>query len=118
MNDSIAMRGIFLLAAGFAAAPAFFGFYMIGGGGEWDSATERVLVGLLAVSAAVPMVAGLVMSAKRPVLGIGLVLLGTALISGLWYWAAVITAPIGLAIAAVAYFRARGNGWPNRAGAA
>lgn len=118
MNDSLATRGLFLAAVGLAVTSAFFGFYMIGGGGEWSSAAERIIVGVLVVSTAAAMLSGLIVSASRPVLGIGLVVLGAVGISVMWFWIAVITAPIGLAIASVAYFRARRTGWPKQAGTA
>jgi hypothetical protein len=35
-----------------------------------------------------------------------------------WYWMFVITVPIGVVLLAIAYFRARRNGWPRGTGTA
>jgi hypothetical protein len=51
-------------------------------------------------------------------LGAALVVVGTALISVLWYWMLVFTVPIGIVVTAIAFFRARQTGWPRRARAA
>lgn len=118
VNDSIIMRGLFLLAVGLAITPVCFGLYMTGGGGEWSSSAERIVFGLLSASTGIAMVSGLVLSTKRPELGIGLVAVGAVGISVMWYWAAFITAPIGAALVFLAYFRARGTGWPRGAGTA
>lgn len=118
MNESLATRGLFLAAVGLAITPAFFGFYMIGGGGEWNSAAERIIVGLLTVSTAAAMLSGLLLSAGRPTLGIALVAVGGVGISVMWFWMAFLTGPIAIGLITIAYFRARRTGWPKQAGTA
>ena len=115
MNESLTMRGFFLAAVAIAIAPAAFGASVIAGGGEWDSTTERVLFGSLWVVAAVTMVAGLVLSNRQPLLGIGLVALGAICMVVLWYWIPFITVPLGAALVFLAYRRARRIGWPRGA---
>lgn len=116
MNGSLVMRGVFFLALAVAVAPAGFGVSVMAGNGEWDSATERITVASLWIAAALTMAAGLALSTSRPAAGIGLLVAGVIAISALWYWIAMITIPIGIALVAIAYFRARGTGWPHGAG--
>jgi hypothetical protein len=113
MNESILQRGLLGLAILVALFPVGLGVTaVIGVNGEWDNDTERIVVGLLWVFVGCAMIAGLILSRSRPILGIGLVLGGAVTLSAMWYWIAVITLPIGLGLAAIAFFRARQSGWP------
>lgn len=116
MNESNLMRGLLALAVLVALVPIGVGaMAVIGANGDWDNDTERIVFGLLSALAGTAMLAGLILSRSRPVLGIALVLAGAAALSAMWYWIAVITLPIGLGLAAVAFFRARQSGWPRGA---
>jgi len=109
MNEPLPMRALVLLAIAVAAFPAVIGsLVLVGANGEMDG-TERALFGPLQIAIGVVIICGLAMSQRRPVLGIGLVATGTIAISGLWYWAAMITIPAGLVLIAIAYFRCRGT---------
>lgn len=102
------------LAAGLAVA-----LYLIvhslalvmGLGGDWDSAAVRTTFGLLQMVAGGAIMAGLLASARRPVLGITLVAVGAMAFSAMWYWFLVITIPVGLVLTGIAFFRARQAGW-------
>ncbi len=118
MNDSLTMRGFFLAALAVAIAPAGFGVSIFAGGGEGFSGAERAIFGSLQVAAAVTMVAGLVVSNRQPLLGIGLVALGAICMAVLWYWIPFITVPLGAALVFLAYRRARRTGWPRGASTA
>lgn len=118
MNDSLIMRGLLLAAVAAAAFPFVIGVLVAAGLNGEVSTTERLIFGPLQIIVGALIIGGLVISARRPALGIGLVVVGTLAISVMWYWAAVITIPVGVAIAAVAFFRARRTGWPKQAGAA
>ena len=111
MNESPTMRVLLLVALAIAIVPAVLGVSVIAGGGEWDSTTERVLFGALWVAAGVTMAAGLVLSTRKPPLGIGLVALGVLAIAIGWFWAPFITLPVGAALTFLAYTRARNTGW-------
>ena len=116
MNDSWTMRGLLALALAIAAFPAVIGILVaIGVNGEWGGTTERLFWGVSQTIIGTAIISGLVISARRPGLGIGLVAAGTIAISSLWYWAAMITVPIGLVLLAIAYFRAGRPSWPRGA---
>ena len=115
MNESLAMRALFVVALAIAAAPVVNGVGVIAGAGEWDSTTERVLFGLMWVAAGAAMVAGLVLSTRKPPLGIGLVAVGALFIAIGWFWIPFITIPVGGALVFLAYRRARNTGWRNGA---
>ncbi len=115
MNESLTMRGFFLAAVAIAIAPAAFGVSVIAGGGEGFSGAERATFGSLQVAAAAAMVAGLVLSTRMPLVGIGLVALGAICMAVLWYWVPFITMPLGSALVFLAYRRARQTGWPRAA---
>jgi hypothetical protein len=117
MNDSWIMRGVLLAALLVAFVPLGFGvFYLFGGDADtWGSTFERVAVSLAWIAVGLAMVAGLLLSRSRPALGLGLLAVGVIGISVIWFWAAVITLPIGLVLLAIAYLRAGRPGWPRRA---
>jgi hypothetical protein len=116
MNDSWTMRGLLALALAVAAFPAVIGVLVaIGANGEIDGTSERLFWGISQTIIGTAIISGLVISARRPSLGIGLVAAGTIAISALWYWFAMITVPIGLVLLAIAYFRAGRPSWPRGA---
>lgn len=117
MNDSLTMRGLLALAFLVALAPAGFAISVLAGGGDLSS-SERLIFGVIWMTMTALMVTGLAISSSRPRLGIGLVTLGAIGISVGMFWIAFVTVPIGVALVYLAYRRARGTGWPNRAGAA
>ncbi len=107
MNESPTTRALVLLGTAVAAFPIVIGFLvLVGLNGDLNSA-ERIIFGLLQMVVGSAIVAGLLVSARRPVLGISLVGAGAIAVSAIWYWAVVITIPVGIALAAIAYFRAR-----------
>ena len=115
MNDTLAMRGLLTVALAIAAFPLVIGILVaVGLNGEMDNA-ERAIYGPLQIVIGSSIVAGLVLSSRRPALGIGLVVAGTIAISAMWYWAMMITIPIGAGLITLAYFRNRRPGWPRSA---
>jgi len=114
MNESIVMRGLLLLALAVAAFPLVIGVLVVIGANGEMSDTERLLFGPLQVVVGLIILSGLLLSARSPGLALGLVIAGTIAISAMWYWAAVITLPVGLVLVAIAYVRGRPAGWPRR----
>jgi len=101
---------LFLVVAGIAAiADALV---------QGDLASGQAGYGAISVLAGAAVAAGMLTSRRNPLLGIGLVAAGAITVAAAWYWMLVITIPIGIAMVAIAYFRARQTGWPRRAGAA
>ncbi len=112
MNDSWTMRGLLALALAIAAFRAVIGVLVaIGANGEIDGTTERLIKGAIQLTIGTAILTGLVLSARRPGLRIGLVVAGVIGISVMWYWAAMITVPIGLGLLAIAYSRAGRPNW-------
>ncbi|HUF53834.1 MAG TPA: hypothetical protein VMR52_08690 [Dehalococcoidia bacterium] len=118
MNDSWIMRGALVAAVMVGLSPIGFGVSVLYGNSDGLSAFERVAFSLLWIAAGLAMGAGLLLSRSRPSLGLGLLAVGVIGISVMWYWAAVITLPIGLVLLTIAYFRAGRPGWPTSARAA
>ena len=117
MNETLVMRGLLGLALAVALVPAVLGIALFAGfESEHNTTVERLVQGSLAIVITSAMIVGLSLSTTRPVLGIGLVALGAIVISVWLWWAAVIIAPIGAALVLLAYWRARGTGWPGGAG--
>lgn len=107
VNESLTMRGLFIAAVAIAIVPAAMGVAVIAGGGEFDSTTGRMLFGSFMMIAAVTMVTGLVLSARTPRLGVGLVALGAIGMAVIWFWIPFITIPLGAGLVFLAYGRAR-----------
>lgn len=119
MNDTLIMRGLLAFALAVAVLPAMLGVALFSGfESEHNSTIERLLSGSFLITATLAIIGGLMMSTTRPVLGIGLVALPAISISVMLWWMAVIVAPIGVALVFLAYWRARGTGWPSGAGTA
>ena len=120
VNESLLMRGLFTIALATAAFPLIIGILVFVGLNGEMSDSERAWFGPIQIAIGGTIICGLVVSLRRPVLGIGLVAAGVIAISVLWYWAAMITVPIGFVLLAVANSRARRTGWrwPRGAGLA
>ena len=112
------MRGFFLAAVAIAVVPAVLGTAVLAGGGDPGSTATRVILGSVSLFAGVTMAAGLVLSTRKPRLGIALVAVGAISIAVAWIWMPFIAIPIGIAFIYLAYRRARNTGWPSGAGAA
>jgi hypothetical protein len=107
MNESLPMRGLVLAALAVAAFPLVIGILvLVGANGEMDG-TERALFGPVQIAVGAMIFAGLLLSARRPLLGTGLVAAGAITISVLWYWFVVVTIPVGVTLVATAYARGR-----------
>ena len=117
MNDSLTMKGVFFGAVTISVLPAAMGIAAIFGAG-WGTMLERAIWGTLLLSGSAAIIVGLLFSDRRPALGIGLVATGAICVAVGWFFIPFITIPAGIAVVALAYFRARRTGWPNRAGTA
>jgi len=119
MNESGAMRS--LVAVGVVVAL----FLVVTGIGavvdslvQGDLASGQAGFGAISVLAGAAVGSGLLTSRRNPLLGIGLVAAGAITVAAAWYWMLVITIPVGIAMVAIAFFRARQTGWPRGAGTA
>jgi len=83
-----------------------------------DGGNSVWLEGSLTALSGAAMAVGLLISRRNPLLGIGLVVIGVTTIGFVWPWMLVTTIPIGIAIVAIAFFRARQTGWPRGPAAA
>ena len=83
-----------------------------------DGGSGQAAFGAITLLAGAAVAAGLLTSRRNTLLGIGLVAAGAITVAAAWYWMLVITIPIGIALVAVAFFRARQSGWPRGAGTA
>jgi len=115
MNESGMMRGVFFAALALAIVPAAMGVASIFGA-TWGSTAERAIWGSLLVGSSASIIAGLILSTRRPRLGIGLVALGAVGIAVAWFFIPFITIPLGAALVYLAYRRARSTGWRLRGG--
>ena len=119
MNESGAMRS--LVAVGVVVAL----FLVVTGIGaiadalvQGDLASGQAAFGVISAIAGAAVGSGLLTSRRNPLLGIGLVAAGAITVAAAWYWMLVITIPVGIAMVAIAFFRARQTGWPRGAGTA
>lgn len=113
MNESTYMRGlvavgvvlaVFLMVTGVASiADALL---------DSDVGSGMAAFGAITLLAGAAVAAGLLMSKRNPLLGIGLVAVGAITVAVAWYWMLVITIPVGIALVAIAFFRARQAEWP------
>ena len=85
---------------------------------QGDLASGQAGFGAISVLAGAAVGSGLLTSRRNPLLGIGLVAAGAITVAAAWYWMLVITIPVGIAMVAIAFFRARQTGWPRGAGTA
>ncbi|MDP2674693.1 MAG: hypothetical protein Q8Q00_07280 [Dehalococcoidia bacterium] len=108
MNEALYMRAmvaagvvlaLFLILSGVASiADALV---------QGDLASGQAAFGAISVVAGAAVGSGLLTSRRNPLLGIGLVAAGAITVAAAWYWMLVITVPIGIALVAITYFRAR-----------
>ena len=119
MNEPLYMRA--LVAVGVVVALLLI-VAGIGAGADAlldpDTADGEAAVAVVFAIAGAAVLFGLLASRRNPVLGIGLVAAGAITVAVIFYWLLVITIPVGIAMVAIAFFRARQTGWPGRAGAA
>jgi len=119
MNEPLYMRA--LVAVGVVVALLLI-VAGIGAGADAlldpDTADGEAAVAVVFAIAGAAVLFGLLASRRNPVLGIGLVAAGAITVAVIFYWLLVITIPVGIAMVAIAFFRARQTGWPRRAGAA
>ena len=119
MNESWYMRGLLALGVVVALLLIVAG---IGAGADAlldpDTADGEAAVAVVFAIAGAAVLFGLLASRRNPVLGIGFVAAGAITVAVIFYWLLVITIPIGIAMVAIAFFRARQTGWPRGAGAA
>jgi hypothetical protein len=84
------------------------GVAVIGGGGAgYSSVLERAAFGFIQVLSGIAIIFGLLGELRAPLVRAGIVMTGVVIISVMWYWAAMITVPLGVALATVAYLRDR-----------
>ena len=108
MNEPAYMRG--LVAAGVVVALLL----VVSGIGavidaivQGDLASGQAAFGAISLLAGGAVGSGLLTSRRNPLLGIGLVAAGAITVAAAWYWMLVITIPVGIAMVAIAFFRAR-----------
>ena len=118
VNESWTTRGLLLFGLAVAALPIVVGAGVVLGGGDGSLGLGAVLFGIFSMAAGAAVLAGLLTSSRSPIAGMLLVGLGALAIAAMWYWMLVITIPIGIALVAIAFFRARQTGWPGGAGTA
>ena len=119
MNESGTMRSLVVVGVVVAL------FLIVTGMGavvdalvQGDLASGQAAFGAISVLAGAAVGSGLLTSRRNPLLGIGLVAAGAITVAAAWYWMLVITIPVGIAMVAIAFFRARQTGWPRGAGTA
>jgi len=101
-----AMRALFPLSVAVTVFVVAHGVVTVTGGGSgWGSTGERVAHGLLEAVAGIAMLAGLLMGRRAPRGGARLVAVGAVVVATLWYWAFVVTIPVGIGLVLVAYLR-------------
>ena len=86
-------------------------FYVLGslgfaldGGDDFSSTTERVFFGALGTLLGLSMLAGALVSARRPWLGVALIAVGAIPVAFFLYWMLVITLPVTAVIVGYALF--------------
>ena len=77
-----------------------------------DTADGDAAVAAVFAIAGAAVLFGLLTSRRNPVLGIGLVAAGAITVAVIFYWLLLVTVPIGIALVAITFFRARSTGWP------
>jgi len=116
-NEAPYMRGLVAAGVVLALFPVIIGVGSIFNDFE-DGDNSVWLGGSLTALSGAAMAVGLLISRRNPLLGIGLVVIGVITIGFVWPWMLVTTIPIGIAIVAIAFFRARQTGWPRGPAAA
>jgi len=82
--------------------------------GDWEDGSGffQRMYGLLVALAAAAVIIGLVIGARKPYLGLGLVAGGSVATIVLMFWIFMITIPISAVLVWIAYARAGKPGWP------
>ena len=88
---------------------AAHGLAVIVGGGSYDSSSDRMVYGIGQVIIAAGIAGGLLVSPQRQWSGVVLVVVSIAALSVLLYWFLIVTIPIGVGLAWLAYLRGRGE---------
>lgn len=114
VNNTMAMKIGFLVAALPLLFVAANGVGMLAGGGDFPNWTERLLYGFAVTGASAVALAGLWLCASKPAPGLAMVGAGSAVVAGLFYWMLPITIPIALVIIAFAVKRSGITVWPFR----
>lgn len=113
MSESWYMRGFLTVGVVLALLLVLAG---IGAGVDAlldpDTADGDAAVAAVFAIAGAAVLFGLLTSRRNPVLGIGLVAAGAITVAVIFYWLLLVTVPIGVALVAITFFRARGTGWP------
>jgi hypothetical protein len=123
VHDTLASRLVFGIAILAGLLPVVMGGATlldagISGASEDMSAADSAIFGAVTALAGAFIVTGLLLIRRSPRVGLPVLVLGVVGITLWWYWMAMITIPIGVAVLAIAYFRARRNGWPRGTGTA
>ena len=90
----------------------------VSGASADEDAADNLIFGAVSMLAGGVMVTGLLLSRSSPRVGVPVLAVGVIGIFAFWYWMFIITVPVGIALIAIAYFRARQFGWPRGTGAA
>ena len=123
VKDTVANRLVFGVAVLIGLLPVLMGAATVvdtgvfGASADEDAAGNMVF-GAVSMLAGAVMVTGLLLSKSSPRVGLPVLAAGVIGIAAFWYWMFVITVPVGIALLAVAYFRAGRIGWPSGTGAA
>jgi hypothetical protein len=107
VNESLFSRALLLVALLFPVLPILMGAAVVVAGEDFDSWFEQLLFGTATIASGALGITGLLLGRRSRWLGAALVVVGTALISVLWYWMLVFTVPIGIVVTAIAFFRGR-----------
>ena len=86
-----------------------------GGGSGYSSFLERLVFGILQLLSGSVILVGL-FQIRAPHVAAGLVFIGVITVSVMWYWAALITVPVGVVLATVAYLNGRQKALAARSG--
>ncbi len=78
--------------------------FAIDGGEDFSSTMERIFFGALGSLLGLCMLAGVLVSARRPWVGVGLIALGAIPVAFFLYWMLVITLPVTAVIVGYAVF--------------
>jgi len=85
--------------------------FAIDGGDDFSSTTERVFLGAAGALLGMSMLAGALVSSRRPWVGVALIAVGAIPVAFFLYWMLVITVPVTAVIVGYAVFWAmRGRG--------
>jgi len=123
VKDTLTKRLVFGVAVLIGLLPLLMGAAAvldagISGSSADGDAADSAIFGVVTMLAGAFILTGLLLSKSSPRVGLPILAVGVIGMSAFWYWMFIITVPIGIALLAVAYFRARQAGWPRGTGAA